>query len=50
VLTLPKRGEKYLAAGSFGLAVGIQTQNGDEYHTSVYRIGWRVIDAALPAQ
>jgi hypothetical protein len=51
VLTLPKRGDKYLAAGSFGLAIGIQTQNSDEeYRTSVYRIGWKVIDAALPAR
>ena len=51
VLTVPRRGEKYLAAGSFGLAIGIETQNdSEEYHTSVYRIGWRVIDAALPAR
>ena len=36
---------RYVAAGSFGLALANNTSKG----TSVYRIPWRVIDALLPA-
>lgn len=49
LLTLPRGGgDKLVAAGSFGLAVAVQTEKAGDYRTSVYRIGWRAIDAALP--
>jgi hypothetical protein len=43
LVTLPP-GETFLAAGSFGLAVAIST----EERTSVYRVPWRTIDHVLP--
>ncbi|MFN2467282.1 MAG: hypothetical protein ABR521_04015 [Gaiellaceae bacterium] len=49
VLTLPRASEeKLVAAGSFGLALAVQTGDEEASRTSVYRIGWRVIDAVLP--
>lgn len=53
VLTLPRGSrEQLVAAGSFGLAVGIDVEKASDesdYETRVYRIGWRVLDGVLPA-
>lgn len=51
VLTVPRGSrEELVAAGSFGLAVGVQTPKEGDYVTSVYRIGWGAVDAVLPAR